>query len=166
MGRETHEIVAEAFAKAAEQSMKTAANEERELALQRNEVINGIPYIAVIGDESWIKRSYRTGRYDSLSGVGTIIGARTGKVLHMTVRNKYCAVCVKAENLEKEPTNHKCYKNWGRDCSSTSMEANAIVEGFKTNIEKYSLIYSTYIADGDSSMYKKIIQAIHIPMYL
>jgi len=116
MGRKTyektHEIVAEAFAKAAEQSMKTAANEERELALQRNEVINGIPYIAVIGDGSWMKRSYRTGRYDSLSGVGTIIGARTGKVLHMAVRNKYCAVCVKAENLEKEPPNHKCYKNW------------------------------------------------------
>lgn len=71
------------------------------------------------------------GRYDSLSGVDTIIGARTGKVLHISVKNKYCAVCVTAEKLKKEPTNHKCYKNWGRDCSSTSMEAKVIVEGFK-----------------------------------
>lgn len=110
-----------------------------------------------------MKRSYRTGRYDSLSGVGTICGVRTGKVLHMSVRNKYCAVCVKAEKLEKEPTKHKCYKNWGRDCSSTSMEADAIVEGFKTSIEKRQLIYSTYIADGDSSVYKKIIQANPYP---
>jgi len=77
----TYEIVAKAFVKATEQSMKTAANEERKLALQRNGVINGIPYIAVINDGSWMKRSYRTGRYNSLSGVGTIIGAQTGKVL-------------------------------------------------------------------------------------
>lgn len=32
--------------------MNAAANEERELALQHNEVINGIPHIAVIGDGS------------------------------------------------------------------------------------------------------------------
>lgn len=167
MGRKTyeksHEIAAEAFAKVAEESMNVAAKEERELALQRNEVINGIPQIAVIGDGSWMKRSYRTGRYDSLSGVGTICGARTGKVLHMSVRNKYCSVCVKAEKLNKEPASHKCYKNWSRDCSSTSMEADAIVEGFKTSVRKRGLIYSTYIADGDSSVYKKIIQANPYP---
>lgn len=49
MGRKTyekaHETAAEAFAKAADESMNAAANEERELALQHNEVINGIPHI-------------------------------------------------------------------------------------------------------------------------
>ncbi|KYN13627.1 hypothetical protein ALC57_14179 [Trachymyrmex cornetzi] len=90
-----------------------------------------------------MKRSYKTGRYDSLSGVGTICGARTGKVLHISVRNKYCSICIKAEKLNKEPAIHKCYKNWGRDCSSTSMEADTIV-GFyfydgsqKENEENY-----------------------------
>lgn len=34
-----------------------------------------------------------------------------------------------------------------------------IMEGFKTSIEKRGLIYSIYIVDGDSSVYKKIIQA-------
>lgn len=102
-----HEVAAEALAKAAEESMNAAANEERKLALECNEVINGIPHIAVIGDGSWMKRSYRTGRYDSLSGVGTICGARTGKVLHMSVKNKYCAICIKAEQLGKEPVSHK-----------------------------------------------------------
>lgn len=91
-----------------------------------------------------MKRSYRTGRYDFLSGTGTICGARTGKVLHMSVRNKYCAVCVKAEKLKKNAASHKCYKNWGKDCSSTRMETDTIVKGFKTNIEKRGLIYSTY----------------------
>lgn len=70
-----HENVTEAFAKAAEESMRAAANEERELAIQHNDIINGVPDIAVIGDGSWMKKSYRTGRYDSLSGVGTIYGA-------------------------------------------------------------------------------------------
>lgn len=43
------------------------------------------------------------------------------------------------------------------------MEAEAIVEGFKRSIEKRGLIYSTFIADGDSSVYKKIIQANPYP---
>jgi len=43
------------------------------------------------------------------------------------------------------------------------MEADAIVEGFKTSLEKRQLIYSTYIADGDSSVYKKIILANPYP---
>lgn len=158
-----HEKVAEGFQKAAEESMNAAAAEERSLALENNEIMNGIPYISVIGDGSWMKRSYRTGRYDSLCGVGTICGVRTGKVLHLAIRNKYCAVCVKAEKLEKEAPQHKCYKNWGRNCSSTSMEADAIVEGFKTSVEKRGLIYSTFIADGDSSVYKKIVQANPYP---
>lgn len=73
----------EGFAKAAEESMNTATEEERSLAIQCNDVINGIPHISVIGDGSWMKRSYRTGRYDSLSGVGTVYSVRAGKVLHM-----------------------------------------------------------------------------------
>ncbi|KYN11117.1 hypothetical protein ALC57_16741 [Trachymyrmex cornetzi] len=110
-----------------------------------------------------MKRSYRTGRYDSLSGVGTICGARTGKVLHMPGRNKYCSICIKAEKLNKEPAIHKCYKNWGRDCSSTSMGADTIVEGFKKSVKEHGVIYSTFIADGDSSVYRKIIQANPYP---
>jgi len=61
----------------------------------------------------------------------------------MSVRNKYCSICVKAEKLNKEPATHKCYKNWGRDCSSTSMEADAIV-GFKTSIEKRINLFYIY----------------------
>lgn len=132
--------------------MNAAAAEERSLALVNNITTNGIPHISVTGDGSWMKRSYRTGRYDSLSGVGTISGVQTGKILHLAVRNKYCTICVTADKLKKEPRQHKCFKNWGRDSSSTSMEADAIVEGFRTSIEKRGLIYSTFIVDGDSSV--------------
>ena len=39
------------------------------------------------------------------------------------------------------------------------MESDAIVEGFNTSVEKRGLVYSTLIGDGDSSVYKKIIDA-------
>jgi len=51
---------------------------------------------------------------------------------------------------------HKCYKNCGRDCSSTSIETDAIVE-LKKKIKERGVIYSIYLADGDSSLYRKII---------
>lgn len=70
-------------------------------------------------------------KHDSLSGDALIIGLATKKVLHVGVRNKHCAVCMKAQQLQKDPCEHKCYKNWGRDQSSTAMEADIIVEGFK-----------------------------------
>ena len=39
------------------------------------------------------------------------------------------------------------------------MESDAIVEGFNTTVEKRGLVYFTLIADEDSSVYKKIIDA-------
>lgn len=154
-----HEKVGENFAHAAENEMRIAGEEERRLAIQRNDVIDGIPHIPVVADGSWMKRSYRTGKYDSLSGVGVIVGYHTKKVLFIGVRNKYCIVCAKAARQNEEPKEHKCFKNWDRNRSSTSMESDAIVEGFKRSIEMHGLIYSVLIADGDSSVHKKIIDS-------
>jgi len=42
--------------------MTAAANEERELVLY-NEVINEISHIAITGEGSWMKKSYRTEPY-------------------------------------------------------------------------------------------------------
>lgn len=74
-------------------SMKKAGEEELELAKKHGDVDeNGIPFITVIVDGSWIKRSFGT-KYDSLSGLGVIIGKRTGKVLCVGVKNKFCTAC-------------------------------------------------------------------------
>ena len=78
---------------------------------------------------SWMKRSYGT-NYDSLSGVGAIVGYHTRKVLFVGVRNKFCTVCDRAQRGGTEPKVHKCYKNFDRNASSTSMKSDAIVEGF------------------------------------
>lgn len=124
------------FRKTAMESMKEAAEIEKQLAMEKNETINGIPYITVVADGSWMKRSYGNA-YDSLSGF------RTGKVLFVGIRNKYCAICDAAGRQNVETRKHKCYKNFDRNASSTSMESDAIVEGFTNSVEMHGLIYKT-----------------------
>ncbi|KMQ89298.1 hypothetical protein RF55_11082 [Lasius niger] len=152
------DILVDDFEKTAMENMKMAGQIEKQLALERNDVINGIPYITVIADGSWMKRSYGNA-YDSLSGVGAIIGYHTKRILFVGVRNKYCTVCDVAERNGIKSRDHKCYKNFDRNASSTSMESDAIAEGFKSSLEMHGLIFRTVIADGDSSVYQAIIDS-------
>ncbi|KAL6418882.1 hypothetical protein ACFW04_011717 [Cataglyphis niger] len=95
-----------------------------------------------------MKRSYGSA-YDSLSSIGAIIGYLTGKILFVGIRNKFCALCNVAERNGIEPNVHKCYKNFDRNASSTSMESDAIVEGFKCSLQMHGLIYKMVVTDGD-----------------
>ncbi|XP_036150394.1 uncharacterized protein LOC118648181 isoform X2 [Monomorium pharaonis] len=149
------EKVFENFQETALENMKKAGEIEKQLAIENNEVIDGKGLIAVVADGSWNKRSYGKG-YDSLSGVGTILGYRTRKVLYMGVFNKYCSQCDYDERNGCEPKIHKCFKNFDRNISSTRMESDAIAQGFNCSIEMHGLVYKTLIADGDSSVYKSI----------
>lgn len=45
-----------------------------------------------------------------------------------------------------------CYKNW--EGTSTAMESDIILEGFKQSIEMHNLIFQKLIGDGDSSVIK------------
>lgn len=140
----------------AQKNFLQAGVEEAALALEAGEVdVDGLPMITVIVDGAWSKRSYKT-NYNALSGVACIIGARTNKILHLGVKNKYCFTCSRHDNAKEVPV-HKCYKNWNR--TSTSMEAEIIVEGFNSSISVHKLKYAKIIGDGDSSVYKKICQA-------
>ena len=144
------------FTKTAMENMKMAGEAEKQLALERNDVIDGIPYITVVADGSWMKRSYGTA-YNSLSGIGAIIGYYTKQLLFVGIRNKLCAKCEFYKQKGIEPIVHKCFKNHDRNASSTSMESDAIAEGFKCSLEMHGLIYKTVVADGDSSVYQAIL---------
>ncbi|OXU21297.1 hypothetical protein TSAR_011565 [Trichomalopsis sarcophagae] len=157
--REHRQKLVATFEKTAQECMEEAAAMERELAIMKGETINGIPYITVQVDGSWLKRSYRSGKFDSLSGCAAIIGCRTKKVLYVGVRNKLCHVCDLDERKNRAPAKHKCYKNWGRDQSSSAMEKDIVVQGFLESVEKHKLIYKTVIGDGDSSVYKSILDS-------
>lgn len=128
--------------------------EEARLAREVGDVNEeGIPLVSVIADGAWCKRSYGKS-YDASSGVGCIVGARTGKLLFIGVRNKFCSVCARAENLNVVKKEHVCFQNW--NTTSTSMESDIIVEGFKRSLELHNIIYHQLIGDGDSSVMKKL----------
>jgi len=61
---------------------------------------------------------------------------------------------VKAEATSSEPPTHKCCKNW--EGTSTDMESDIILEGFRQTINMHNLVYNKLIGDGDSSVTKKL----------
>lgn len=72
----------------------------------------------------------------------------------MGIRNKLCTVCQKAESSGKKASKHECFKNW--DGSSTSMESDIIVDGFRQSLSMHNVIYDKLIGDGDSSVMNKL----------
>ena len=108
---------------ALEQSMSAAGKEEKQIAIQQRHYHDGIPAITVIVDAGWCKRTHKHS-YNALSGVGVTFGKETKKLLYIGVRNKFCSACEKGSNKE-----HECFRNW--DGSSSSMESDIILEGFR-----------------------------------
>ncbi|KAL4152676.1 hypothetical protein QTP88_000509 [Uroleucon formosanum] len=152
-----HNEIATYFHEISWEEIELAGKEETRIAIENKDVdANGKPMIAVIADGAWSKRSYKT-KYNALSGVACIIGAKTKKVLFIGVRNKYCCICQRASKNNIDPKEHLCFKNW--NLPSTAMEADIIVEGFKRSIDMHNLIYSQLIGDGDSSVMKRLYLA-------
>lgn len=149
--------VSVSWIKCAQEEMRKAIELEIKEAIKRGHVDeNGIPLLTVVADGSWCKRSYRT-NYNALSGVAAIVGFYTRKVLFLAVRNKYCKICDDAARINSPVREHACSKNWNKN--STSMEASIIVEGFLSSESMYNVRFAKLIADGDSSVYKKILDA-------
>lgn len=154
--RKYRELVTDVITDCALDSMEAAGKEEKRLAIDRGDVINGIPFITVTADGQWAKRSYGHS-FNALAGVSVIIGIETGKVLFIGIRNKYCSYCAYYERKNVECPPHRCFKNFDRNKSSTSMESDAIAEGFNRSVEMHGLIYRTLISDNDSSVYYEIL---------
>ncbi|KAK9752198.1 hypothetical protein QE152_g4422 [Popillia japonica] len=137
--------------------MEEAGVEEAQLAREAGDIDSeGIPCITVVADGAWSKRSYNV-NYNAASGVACIIGQRTRKLLFLGVRNKYCCICARVENKEGNVPQHTCYRNW--TSSSTAMESDIIVEGFKNSLEMHGIKYTKRVGDGDSSVHKKLLLA-------
>ncbi len=140
--------------------MQKWAKVEYDLAIEKGEFveINGVKYaaITVVLDGGWAKRSYGHS-FSSSCGVAVIIGARTRKVIYADTRISSCIICDRVRK-EGDPTpEHKCYKNWNK--APTGMESDILLEGFKSSISSYNLVYNRFIGDGDSSVYSKVINA-------
>ena len=71
-------------------------------------------------------------------------------------------MCARADTKGEEPPQHECHKNW--DGSSSSMETDIIVQGFKEAETKYGLRYTKFVGGGDSSVYPALITGVRTPM--
>ncbi|XP_031357002.1 uncharacterized protein LOC116180949 isoform X2 [Photinus pyralis] len=154
-----HNEVCDIYQRGAINAMQKAAEEEKKLALEMGDVDSeGYPTIAVVADGASCKRSYRT-NYNALSGVACIVGLRTKKVLYEAVKNKFCLICARKDLYKNNKCpQHTCYKNWSG--TSTGMEAAIIVEGFQKSIDMYGIKYTQLVGDGDSSVHRKLIEAM------
>lgn len=76
----------------------------------------------------------------------------------MGVKNKFCSTCARMKIGDKVKI-HECYKNWKSSDGSSAMEAAVIVNGFRESESMYGIRYHKLIADGDSSVYKHILEA-------
>lgn len=137
--------------------MRQNAMEEKQLAIAEDRVEQGIPYITVIVDGGWAKRSYGHS-YTSLAGVACIIGQQTKKLLYIGIKNKFCYICATGGS------EHKCYRNYAG--SSTGMEQTIIVEGFNKSEEEYGIRYKYVVGDGDSSVYTRILENVSYGRYV
>ena len=136
------------------ESMTSAGKEEREIAITNNSYHQGVPAVTVIVDGGWSKLSHRHS-YDAKSGVAIIIGKATRKILHMGAHNKFCSICNR--RLETPPS-HVCFQNWNG--SSAAMETDIIVKGFKNCEQQHGIRYTSFIGDGDSSVYSSLIETV------
>lgn len=136
-----------------EKSCLEAGKEEKRLAEERNDYHQGVPAITVIVDGGWSKRSHKHS-YNAKSGVAIIMGLKTGKILFLGVRNKYCTACTQGVPIES----HHCYKNW--ECSSSEMETDILLEGFQKAEEMHGVRYMRFIGDGDSSVYPTLLNSV------
>ena len=161
MAPKTFHILESSMSKVLESQMAReitkAGNEERVLALQRNDTHEGVPSITVIVDGGWSKRSHKHS-YNANSGVGVIFGAVTKKLLFIGVRNRYCSICAIAKNKGTTPKQHQCFLNWTG--SSCAMEPDIITEGFQRSEEMHGLRYMRFIGDGDSSVFHNIVTSV------
>ncbi|XP_011859127.1 PREDICTED: uncharacterized protein LOC105556642 [Vollenhovia emeryi] len=104
-------------------SMKKAAAEEKQLSDQDGQK-NGI---TVSGDGTW-----KTRGFSSLLGVTTLIGWRTGKVVDLQVKSKFCKACDGRKDQEGtaefeewyETHKDKCQRN--HEGSSGKMEVDSV----------------------------------------
>ncbi|CAG2221618.1 unnamed protein product [Mytilus edulis] len=108
----------------------------------------------------WQKRG--SGRkYDSKSGVGTLIGDQTGKVVGRGIRSSDCRVCTYWEGKNVEPQEHKCTRNWFGSAKGMEPDVGArLIE----DIETKNCQVSTVIMDDDTTTMARIRRTIQHPI--
>ncbi|CAC5403040.1 unnamed protein product [Mytilus coruscus] len=96
-------------------------------------------------------------KYDSKSGVGTLIGNQTGKVVGRGIRSSDCRVCTFWEARNVEPYDHKCTRNWFGSVKGMEPDVGArLIEDLETKNSQVS----TVIMEDDTTTIARIRRTI------
>ncbi|WAR01493.1 hypothetical protein MAR_008051 [Mya arenaria] len=123
--------------------MKKVGNEEREKAIMRNDMHEGVHALTVVCDGGWSKRTQKH-TYNALGGVDVIFGADSKKLLHIGIRNKQCIICSAAANNNVDSKN--------MIVTETGEAHPRVWKGFLQAEKVYGVRYIRIIADCDSSV--------------
>ena len=157
MFRKIEQFLGEAMKEQLLVAMAKAGEEEKEIAIENNHFHQGIPYISIVADGGWSKRSHKHS-YNAKSGVGVIFGLKTKKLLFLGIRNKYCSICAVAHHKEQSSPKHICYRNWSG--TSCGMESDIVAEGFRLSERTHGIRYLKMVGDGDSSVMTKVRETV------
>ena len=106
---------------------------------------NGLIGFPVSYDMCWQKRGKR---HNSLTGQGTAMGLKTGKVLAYATRSKLRRTCSYASREGKQVKQQDCRKN--HNGSSKAMEPSVACE-LGNGASKQHARFSTYVGDDDTT---------------
>ena len=121
--------------------------------------------IAVSTDGTWMRRGH-----SSLYGVQSVISYDTSQVLDVDLLSKHCSQCTSWKSrLDSDSLSQELYDAWKQEladkcsinmtASSPAMEAEAVVKLWQRSEDKTNLRYTTYIGDGDSKGYSKVVDS-------
>ena len=99
--------------------------------------------------------------YNSKSGVGTVIGAQSGKIIGCEVRSKDCRKCKFWQDKGMPIPDHNCFSNWHG--TSKGMEPDVGVSIVKS-LETKSCLVSTLIMDDDATTTARIQSVVDHPV--
>ena len=112
-------------------------------------------------DASW----HRRGHYSN-QGFGAAIDSVSGKVLDYDFCQRVCRKCL-AWTDERKTANPEEYSSFiskhEEECAanftgtSQAMEGEIAVKLWQRSLSQHQLVYSTYIGDGDSSSFKRVV---------
>ena len=143
-------------------AMDLAAEEVRCRVDSEPSVINGVTRCHVSYDASW----HRRGHYSN-QGFGAAIDSHSGKVLDYGLMQRVCKKCCNWSDERKVafPEEYESFLEHHSNCTinftgtSQAMEGAIAVDLWKRSVTRNNLVYSTYIGDGDSSSFKRVLES-------
>ena len=152
--------IAEKLMQDAEYRLKSIVEVEQPDKIEIMDNGKNIAHVSVTLDGTWQRRGHC-----SKIGVVFLMSIRTGEVLDYIVKSIYCHACQKHSGDNKESNE---YKEWSKEhknsCqinhigSSGEMETSGAVEMFLRSISELSLKYTTFIGDGDTGCFGKVMK--------